>query len=157
MENVAEVYDERATIQRAMENFAAFLDDADYATVLDIMGIGRLQFLLRRQMTCELKGLYTALWRLAVAKSFPGSADAMFAHFLNQYALTRRGKAAAMAMERAEQYWGMLEPAGDSDFNGVARHLISFVVKDQQDTRAITLKIALHLRSCYRTIFEHLI
>lgn len=157
MENLAEVIDDETLVEEALNNFAAILDGADYNTPLEIMGIGRLQFLMRRQMTRELAGLYAALWRLALGRSFPKDADRMFTEFLKRYAKTHRGKAGTIVIERATGYWQMLEPCGDTDFNEAARHLISFLIKTQQDTRALTLKLVLHLRIVYRLIFDHLI
>lgn len=157
MENTAVKLDEQALIEEALIKFAALLEDADYATVLEFMGIGRLQFLLRKQMIAELAGLYIALWRLALGRSFPGHADEMFNEFLATYTGTHRGKRGALIVERAREYWAMLQPGGDSDFNNVARHLISFIIKDNRETRSLTLKLALHVRSSYRTIFERLI
>lgn len=157
MENLAEVIDDQALIEHALDNFAAILDGADYQTPLAMMGIGKLQFLLRRQMTIELRGVYIALWRLVLGRSFPRNARDMFVAFLDNYLLTHPGKAGSRVTERAIQYWGMLEPGGDSDFNVVGRHLISFLVKDEQDNRALTLKLALHVRVMYQLIFDRLI
>ncbi|MDE5832516.1 MAG: hypothetical protein K2H64_05960 [Desulfovibrio sp.] len=156
MNNVAEIYDKGPFVKAAKENFAAILDNADYATVMEYMGIGRFQFLLRKQMIAELGGLYTALWRLALGRSLPNEADEMFADFLAEYERTHSGKYGALVAERAAQYWEMMGPEGDSDFRNVAQHLISFVVKDQRDSKALTLKLALHIRAMHRTIFERL-
>lgn len=157
MRNAAEVYDEDDLIQEALANFAALLEGFDFAEELELLGIGRLQFLRRRQMAIELRGLFIALWRLALARSFPDNADEMLASFLNQYVAVRPDKIARQTAERAVQYWGMLEPAGDADFQNVARHLTSFVVTDQGDNRALTLKMALHIRKAYCFIFDRLI
>lgn len=156
MNNVAEILDKTPIVEAAKENFAAFLDNADYATVLEYMGIGRFQFLLRKRMQAELGGLYAALWRLALGRSLPDEADEMYADFLAKYVLSHKGKYGALVAERATQYWEMLGPEGDSDFRNVASHLISFIIKDQRDTKALNMKLALHIRSMYRTIFERL-
>ena len=55
----------------ALENFKALLADADFTLELELLGIKRMQFMRRRQMQSELMGLYMALWRLALARSFP--------------------------------------------------------------------------------------
>lgn len=157
MENVAEAIDDENVVEEALANFAALLDGLDYAKSLDMLGVGRLQFLLRKQMIAELTGLRIALWRLALARSFPGRADAMFEEFLARYRKTHPGKLSWLAATRAEQYWAMIEPVGDSDFNALARHLISFVVKNRDDTKALTLKLALSVRQDYRYIFDRLI
>lgn len=151
------VYDGRPLGEVVQENFAAFLDNADYLTVLEYMGIGRMQFLLRKQMTRELAGLYMALWRLVLNRSFANEADRLFADFRAAYAASHPGKHGTIVTERALQYWEMLAPTGDSDFRDVARHLVSFLINKKQDSTALTLKLALHLRNIYQTLFEHLI
>lgn len=157
MRNLAEAIDEQATIEQAIANFSALIDDLDFTGELDLLGIGRFQFLRRKQMIIELRGLYTALWRLALARSFPHDADSMFEVFLERYGRTHTGKLPVQIMERARQYWGMLEPAGDGDFSVVARHLSSFTERDDKARRPLILKLALHIRRAYRFIFERLI
>lgn len=155
--NVAEVFDEEAVIREALDNFAALIGDMDYNDAINLMGLGRFQFLRRKRMRLELMALYMALWRLALARSFPPHADAMFATFLAEYEGSHTGKACEGVTARAREYWAMIHPVGDSDFSDVARHLTSFLISDQRDVRALTLKLALHIRSAYRFIFERLI
>lgn len=81
MQNVAEVFDDKSVVQEALENFAALLEDADFTAELELMGIGRMQFMRRRQMLVEWRGLYMALWRLALSSSFPQDAEHIFATF----------------------------------------------------------------------------
>lgn len=157
MQNLAEVIDEQEIIEEALANFAALIDDLDFSAEFELMGIGRLQFMRRKQMQSELRGLYAALWRLALSHSFPQDADMMFTVFLRRYGHGHAGKAASQVLERATQYWGMLEPAGDSDFSNVARHLASFLEREEKDQRPLILKLALQIRSAYRFIFERLI
>lgn len=157
MHSAAEILDEQATIREALDNFAVLVDDVDFSAMLNLMGIGRLQFLRRKQMLIELRGLYMALWRLALARSFPDHCDDMFDTFLHRYTRAHPDKISARTIERARQYRDMLMPCGDGNFNDVARHLTSFLIKEQRDTRALTLKLALHIRKAYRFIFERLI
>ena len=157
MQYLAEPDESPAITQVALDNFAALLDDADFTAELELVGVGRFQFLRRRQMCLELRGLYMALWRLALSRSFPNDADAMFATFLHGYLTRHPEKGARPAAERARQYWGMLQPTGDADFNAVARHLTSFAERDEKAQRTLTLKLALHIRSVYRFIFDRLI
>ncbi len=157
MQNTAELFDEHSTVQEALDNFAVLIDDVDFADMLSLMGIGKFQFLLRKQMRGELKGLYMALWHLALARSFPDRADEMFNIFLERYLSAHGGKIGIQTVERAKQYRAMLLPSGDGNFIDVARHLASFLIKDQQDTRALTLKLALNIRNAYRFIFDRLI
>ena len=157
MQYLAEPDDAPGVTQVALENFAVLLDDADFTAELELTGVGRFQFLRRRQMMLELRGLYMALWRLALARSFPNDADAMFATFLHGYLTRHPDKAARQAAERARQYWGMLQPTGDADFHDVARHLTTFSERDEKARRTLTLKLALHIRQVYRCIFDRLI
>ncbi len=157
MRNLAEVIDEQETVEEAIANFSALIDDFDFTGELDLLGIGRFQFLRRRQMIIELRGLYTAVWRLALGRSFPHDAANMFEIFLERYGQAHTGKLATQIIERARQYWGMLEPAGDGDFSDVARHLSSFIEREEKDQRPLILKLALNIRRAYRFIFERLI
>jgi len=156
-ENLAEAIDERSLVDDALANFNAIIDDFDFNAELELLGIGRMQFLRRKQMIIEFKGLYIALWRLGLAHSFPRFADDMFTIFLRRYCRRHGDKTGAQISERATQYWGMILPHGDANFNNIAAHLISFMSLEQKDSRAITLKLALHIRSIYRFIFERLI
>lgn len=157
MENAAKTYDERELIEEAIANFTALIDDADYDGVIDMMGIGKLQFLRRKQMRLELGALRMALWRLALSRSFPCHADEMFAEFLKRYSAEHPDRRSLSTVNRAREYWGMLEPGGDSDFHAVARHLISFMATEADSNSALTLKLALFIRHDYRFIFDRLI
>ena len=157
MQNLAEVFDDESAVSEALENFAALLDDADFTAELELMGIGRMQFMRRRQMLVEWRGLYMALWRLALASSFPRDAERMFATFLRSYHAAHPDKLGSRIMERAQEYWGMLQPKGDADFSDVARHLGSFSVQDEKQARSLTLRLVLHIRRAYKIIFDRLI
>lgn len=157
MQNLAEVFDDESAVSEALENFAALLDDADFTAELELMGIGRMQFMRRRQMLVEWRGLYMALWRLALASSFPQDAERMFATFLRSYHAAHPDKLGSRIIERAQEYWGMLQPKGDADFSDVARHLGSFSVQDEKQARSLTLRLVLHIRRAYKIIFDRLI
>ncbi len=143
--------------QEAVDNFLILLDDLDYNIYYEILGIGRFQFLRHKQMFIELKSLHMALWRLAIASSFPNDAEKMFPAFLDAYSLKHPGRVDAQIVQRAPQYWGMIAPIGDSDFSSIARHIISFFPPREKDLKAITLKLALRLHVSYRFIFDRLI
>ena len=144
-------------VQEALDNFLVLIDDLDYKAVYEILEIGPLQFLRRRQMFIELKGLHMALWRLALSRSFPNDAEAMFPAFLRKYASTHPGVKDSRIVERAREYWGMLAPTGTGDFSAVARHLLSFFQRSPGDDRAAVLKLALYLNGSYNLIFDRLI
>lgn len=157
MENAVEPYDEKLLIEEAINNFAVLIDDYDYNGIINLMGIGKLQFLLRKQMMVELRGLRMALWRLAITRPFPYDANQIFENFLNQYELSHTDKRSKESIIRAQEYWGMLQSAGDADFRGVARHLISFLHHDKAEDKALSLKLALFIRQDYIFIFEHIL
>lgn len=158
MPQAAGMYEEEnGIVELALDNFAALLNDADFSAELSLLGIGRFQFLRRRQMLVELRGLYIALWRLALGRSFPRDADAMFAVFLHRFLMGNRDKIARMTAERSRQYWEMLIPQGDGDFSGVARHIVSFTQHEEKDQPALVLKLALDFRASYTNIFNKLI
>lgn len=143
--------------QEAVDNFLILLDDLDYNIYYEILGVGRFQFLRRKQMFIELKGLHIALWRLAISSSFPKDAGKMFEDFLEAYSQKHPGKTDAEITARARQYWGMIEPGGGSDFSAVSRHIISFFPPREKDLKAITLRLALRLHASHRFIFDRLI
>lgn len=156
MQNTAEIFEDQESALEALDNFEALLADASFDFELELMGIGRFQFQLRKQMIFELKGLYIALWRLALARSFPNDADAMFASFFHNFLSKHNDRASRHIAQRAREYWEMIHPVGDSDFTEVARHLTSFL-KDHPDSRGFTLKMALHIRKMYCFLFDRLI
>ena len=141
----------------ALENFKALLADADFTLELELLGIKRMQFMRRRQMQSELMGLYMALWRLALARSFPVDAPRMFELFQQEYVQAHKDKHSSHIVQRANEYWAMLEPRGDGDFSEVARHLCSFSTLDPGQAKSINLKLVLHIRKIYKLVFDRLI
>ena len=146
-----------SVVETALDNFAALLADVDFAQELQILEIGRLQLLRRSQMITELTGLYMAIWRLALGRSFPQDADRMFAMFLERYGKEHPGKRGLHALERARGYWAMLETLGDADFSPVAEHLTSFSSQDATRVKGTNLKLVLYIRKFYKLIFDRLI
>ena len=157
MSQVAPEIDNGAFVQEAIENFLVLLDDMDFTDVYTLMGIGRLQFMRRRQMLIECRGLYIGLWRLALNRSFPNDADAMLAEFLERFAQNHPDKLGARVIERAGEYWGMLQARGDTDFRGVAAHLCSFLMQEKQADQSLILRLVLHIRRTYEHIFARLL
>ena len=141
----------------ALENFKALLADADFTLELELLGVRRMQFMRRRQMQSELMGLYMDLWRLALARSFPVDAQSMFVLFQQEYTKARKDKHSHRIVQRANEYWAMLEPRGDGDFSEVARHLCSFSTQDPGQAKSINLKLVLHIRKIYKLVFDRLI
>lgn len=157
MQNLAEELDYQALIEEVLANFAVLLDDLDFTHELELLGLGRFQFMRRKQMQLELRSLSIALWRLALGSSFPHDADLIFEMFLRRFQHNHPAKSTPQIIERARGYWGMIQPLGNSDFSNIARHLVSFVDRDGENSKPMILKLALHIRSNYRFIFERLI
>ncbi|MBQ3060693.1 MAG: hypothetical protein IJD16_10350 [Desulfovibrio sp.] len=156
-ENLAQVYEPASLGQQALEKFSLLLEGLDFHEEMEILGIGRMQFMRRRQMTVELRGLYMGLWRLALGSSFPQDADTIFALYLQRYALTHPDRVSAKVLERAQEYWSMLQASGLADFSHVARHICAFSSLEEKDSRAMTLRLVLHFRAVYKMIFDRLI
>lgn len=81
----------------------------------------------------------------------------MFRTFLHDYRAAHPDKISVRIMERAKEYWGMLQPKGDADFSDVARHLGSFSSQDEKQARSMNLRLVLHIRKAYKIIFDRLI
>lgn len=141
-----------------VRNFTAMLDDMNYRPALDILGVGGLQFKRRKLLTREFRALYIGLWRLALMRSFPDDHDRIFHAFMEQE--TARHPKRREAMEATQiilQYVDKLREHGDTDFSDVSRHILSLLEFDETRTKALILKLALHLRRVYTHFFDHLV
>ena len=149
------------TIDEVLDNFAALLASFDFTPEIDAMGIGRMQFLRRKRALQDLRALFIALRRLALRKSFPDDGDVIFETFLARYQQTpardsARKDAAAM-VEKVRAYVDMLDHKGDADFSEAAHHLVSLLSLGDAEAKALRLRLALHIRSTYKLIFDKLI
>lgn len=144
------------TVEEVLDNFEALLLGTDFSNELAMLRVGRFS-VMRRQMLRELRGLFAGLWHLALTRSFPDRAGELFDLFLERHAIRFPGKEEEKFRQRARQYKEMLLGAGDKDFTAVSRHLLSFVRQDEAGFKAMSLRMALHLRSTYTFIFERLI
>ena len=141
-----------------VRNFTAILDDMNYRPVLDILGVGTFQFTRRKLLTREFRALYVGLWRLALMRSFPTRHAELFQAFMEGEAARCKERSQAVAgAELVMQYAGKLSEHGDADFSDVARHILSLLEFDETRTRALVLKLALHLRRMYTYFFDHLL
>lgn len=145
------------TVEHVLENFDALLGDVNFTRELQMLGVGRLDFLRRRQMLLELRGLYIGLWYLALRRSFPGRAEEIFSAYLKHHAELRPDKKSRQLRERAAQYKDMLHSAGDQDFTTVSRHILSFYHKDEETLKALSLRLALRFRATYTFLFDRLL
>lgn len=141
----------------AMENFGAVLDGSDFAAEMDIVGLGRFQFSRRTQMRVECRGMYIALWRLALGRSFPANAHVIFSTFCDAYGRRRGDKHAPAVIQRAKDYWELLRDTDGKDFCDVAERIVSLFVTEEARIRNLVLKLALHMRTTYQMIFDRLI
>lgn len=157
MQNVAEVFDDKSVVQEALENFAALLEDADFTAELELMGIGLHAVHAPPPDAGGMARPVHGPLASGPVSSFPQDAEHIFATFLHAYRIAHPDKLSARIMERAQQYWGMLQPKGDADFSDVARHLGSFSVQDEKQARSLTLRLVLHIRRAYKIIFDRLI
>lgn len=150
--------DGEAYERQARENFRALLNDMSFFKEMAILGLGRFQFARRRRMAAEFRGVYMAVWRLALASSFPGEADAIFATFCRDYLRHSRDRNAQDVVLKAKEYWNMLRDDPGKDFRNLAGHLAGLPARADDDQRqAVSLRLALHIRSMYRLIFDRLI
>ena len=149
------------TIDEVLDNFAALLGSFDFTPEIDAMGIGRMQFLRRKRALQDLRALFIALWRLALRKSFPDDGDVIFETFLGRYqqnpARDSARKDAAAMVDKVRAYVDMLDHKGDADFSEAAHHLVSLLSLGDAEAKALRLRLALHIRSTYKLIFDKLI
>ena len=135
-------------VREALDNFPVLLLDLDAGRALHILGIGRL---------AEWRGLCMALWRLALQRSFPEQAEAMFRQFRESFGQSHTDKTSALALERAPAYWEVLAERGDADFRPVSRFLAAVFFEDEARAQAMALRLMLHVRQTYQSIFDRLI
>lgn len=145
------------TLEHVLGNFDALLGDVNFTHELKLLGVGRLDFLRRRQMLLELRGLYIGLWYLALRRSFPDTVEEIFAAYLQHHAEQHPDKRGRQLRERASQYKDMLRSAGDQDFTTVSRHILSFYHKDEETLKALSLRLALSFRATYTFLFDRLL
>lgn len=144
-------------VQEALDNFPVLLLDLDAGQALHILGIGRLHFRRRARLLAEWRGLCMALWRLALQRSFPDDADDMFRRFREDFGQSHGDRTSALALERAPAYWQVLAPWGDADFRPVSRALAAVFFEDEVRVQAMGLRLMLHVRRTYQSIFDRLI
>ena len=144
-------------VREALDNFPVLLLDLVAGRALHILGIGRLQFRRRARLLAEWRGLCMALWRLALQRSFPEQAEAMFRQFRESFGQSHTDKTSALALERAPAFWEVLAERGDADFRPVSRFLAAVFFEDEARAQAMALRLMLHVRQTYQSIFDRLI
>lgn len=150
--------DDPYSVASLVRNFTAMLDDMDYHPALDILGVKPMQFTRRKLLKREFRALYVGLWRLALLRSFPSRHRELFQTFMEmETARCKNRRESAAAAELILQYVDKLREHGDADFSDVSRHILSLLEFDETRTRAMILKLALHLRRTYTHFFDHLL
>ncbi len=141
-----------------VRNFTAILDDSSYQEVMELLDVGGFQRTTRRNLRREFRALYAGLWRLALIRSFPDDYGAIFQHYLDQEAArVKKRREAAANIDHIRTYVDKLSEHGDADFSAVSRHILSLLNFDETQTKAMTLKLALHLRRMYQHFFDNLL
>ncbi len=145
------------SIDEVVANFVALLNDADFSKELRMLKIGTFNPLLKRSMLTEMKGIYTALWALALQRSFPETAECIFDNFVDQYCQNMSSRAHKQLHDKMYAYKDMILLHGDQDFSHISWHLLSFSKVPQDEMKAEVLRLSLHLRQHYTFLFERLV
>lgn len=160
MSQVEKETDSTEMHQEVLDRFTGMLSNVNFNAQLTILGIGRLQFSRRKSALKELRAMYVGLWKLALNRSFPDKSIELFEKFLDPgevHSKKKRIKLEAFR-ELCKEYVKILEVEGDTNFINVAILLCQHLGRTtQQDLRAISLQLALDMRSMYHHIFERLI
>ena len=143
---------------QVISNFVALLEDLPIKEVLDIFAFGPFQRQQRKLMTQQCQALYIALWGLALMSSFPDAHREIFDdYWARERAKSSRDRTFSERQALARQYLDHLYENGASDFSSVSRHLLSHMEYDEPHQKAMTLKLALHLRKVYMYFFNNLL
>jgi hypothetical protein len=139
-------------------NFMALLSDFNYSDEMELLEIGKLNLILRKNLSKEFETLYIALWYSCLKTSFPENYEAIFQVFLENN-LTQKYKGAKLQeiKNRIQLYIELLGNTASTDLTPITHHLLSFLNFDEATQPAIKMKITLHLRKVYTYIFERLI
>lgn len=138
--------------------FSAQLENFDFTEELRELGIGPLNVFKRVQGKTQFTALSVALWKLALARSFPGDAEAFFALFLEQSPLfAKGGKKSARLREVVLTYVALLTEKGDADFSVAAEHFARSLKLSGPELPRRRLKLSLRIRALYSFIFDKLI
>ncbi len=143
--------------QDVIYNFSGLLDAFDCKEEIEMLEISAFHFIQRKNMVNEIKGLYTALWNMALCRSFPEQHDIIFQNFLNTELPKKYGKKKiGMQITRINQYIELLTIGNNDDFTPISHHLLSLLDTKEDKFKSMNLKIALHIRKTYSYIFERL-
>lgn len=144
--------------QDVADNFMALLSDFNYADEMELLNIGKLNLVLRKNLSKEFETLYIALWYSCLKTSFPENYETIFQLFLkNNFPKKYKGAKLQEMENRIQLYIELLGNTASTDLTPITHHLLSFLKFDEETQPAIKMKITLHLRKVYTYLFERLI
>lgn len=145
--------------EEVCKRFAALITSFDYEEECRILEIGKLHVVKRRNALREFKALYIALWKIALDKSLPEMADAVFNDFLQDIPgfLDSNEKDSSFLRRRIAVYDTLLEPSKEQNFTEVSTKLLTTVTKRKEVKENQVLKLSLNIRRVYQLIFKQLI
>ena len=138
-------------------NFTGLLTSFNYKEDIQLLGISKFNFCQRKNMVMELEGLYVALWNMALSQSFPND----YVFILDKFMETELPKRCSknqlpLQKKRIKDYVELIDTNTDTSFAPVSHHILSLLQTEEDQFRSMNLKIALHIRSVYKYIFDRL-
>ena len=102
-------------------------------------------------------GVVPGCWRSGAACAWPCGVWPCSAQFRESFGQSHTDKTSALALERAPASWEVLAERGDADFRPVSRFLAAVFFEDEARAQARALRLMLHVRQTYQSIFDRLI
>jgi hypothetical protein len=145
------------TVTEVVDNFSAMLDQMDFESELGLLNISPMHFLLRKKMKDEWQALVIGLWKLALNSSFPDDGDVIFETLLaDKTQHFNPGKKEAF-ISRVLRYAASIQAQGIANFMPTSGHLLAVRRVAPAKKPAMQLRIALHMRNLYASIFAGLL
>ncbi|HJD98248.1 hypothetical protein [Mailhella massiliensis] len=133
--------------------FEALLADADLPAFFRLLGVGRLDFSARRSLQPVFTALCAGLWRLALRRVVPDSAEEAYSRYMDS--LWPKLKDADAYMVLVRDLARFLPESGADDFTPTAREIFSRA--GREPGQAALVGMALFLRRLYEYFFNHII
>jgi hypothetical protein len=145
------------TITEVVDNFSAVLDQMDFECELGLLDISPVHFLVRKRMKDEWQALVIGLWKLALSSSFPDDGDVIFETLLAARTQSLHPRRREAFVGRVSRYVSSLQEHGIADFMPTSERLLSARRAHPSKKPAMQLRVALHMRHLYATIFAGLL
>ncbi len=145
------------TKQEVIANFEGLLPALSLHEEIDTLGCGLNSFFNKSRSLAEFTAMCTALWKLALDRSFPNESGEFFEDFLANSPVLGTGKKHDKMVSRIRIYCDLFAPKKIDDFTPVSQYMAETLCKDTQNRKALHLKLSLTIRKIYQVIFEHLI